>query len=226
MKRKINISEFEVILQFCKKKGVDFVDLRVEVADHLAQSVEHLWQKEPELSLHQALMNTFKSFGVYGFTDVMADHQKQMTRSYIHKMWKGLQSLVTFRNLGILMVGSLFVFQMMQNFERAREVITVLTYILLLAAPTLMTYRFFRSKRVFKNDNVLLLSTPIQFLIWFNWALFYMFDIFSLERVNEPNFAIQLTLFLIGIGSFYLISLKIQSQIHQEIHQLKLKLEH
>jgi hypothetical protein len=199
MQTKVTKSDYQELMNFCKKKGVDFIDLRLEVADHLANAIEDLWKVKPELSFNQALDVEYKKFGIYGFTDVIEDHSNQMVKSYTRKLWQGIQALLTIRNSVFILLVGLFMYQMMESFEWARNAMVVVIYIVILAGPTLITLRFFQNKYVFKGEKVMLLSTPIQFLVWVNWGLVYMFDLFSFSRINEPYFAIQLTLFFVGL---------------------------
>ncbi|PTM04203.1 MAG: hypothetical protein DA405_08135 [Bacteroidetes bacterium] len=80
--RKISPEELEYIFKFCKKKDIEFVDLRMELVDHLASRVEAIWEEKPELSFRDAFHKVYKSFGIFGLSTLVDEHSKLVTKKY------------------------------------------------------------------------------------------------------------------------------------------------
>ncbi len=88
MNRTISTEETNQLFEFCHRHFVYHYDLQVELVDHLASSMEEQWETQPELSFEEALKNTFKKFGIHGFSKIKEQKQKELTRKYNRLIWK------------------------------------------------------------------------------------------------------------------------------------------
>ncbi|MGB0805879.1 MAG: hypothetical protein ACPGRC_04260 [Salibacteraceae bacterium] len=224
MSRKISPKEFQDVLLFCKKKGVDFLDLRIEVADHLCNSIEQLWNKDTNISFQNALLTSYKKFGIYGFTDVMEEHTNQMLSGYLRKLISTMKAMITLKNLLILILFTWALFQLSYLFEWARIMGVVLALGLVLLGPTVLLFQHFKNKNILGKEKTLLLSSHFQVLYLFNYFLFLALKPFTWDKINEPSFSYLLTGFCVFLIVYYAASFKIQSQIKIELIHLKLKL--
>jgi len=90
MNRTVTNEETQKLFKFCHKHYVYHYDLQVELVDHLASSIEEQWEADPELSFDEALKNTFKKFGIHGFSKIKEQKQKELRRKYNILIWKYL----------------------------------------------------------------------------------------------------------------------------------------
>ena len=90
MNRTITTEETKKLFKFCRDHYVFHYDLQVELVDHLASSIEEKWEIKPELSFEEALHNTFRKFGVTGFSKIKEQKQKELARRYNRLIWKYL----------------------------------------------------------------------------------------------------------------------------------------
>lgn len=224
MSRIVTSKEMDELLLFCAKKGIEYLDLRLEVADHLAHSIEELWKSHPNTSFNEALNGAFKKFGIYGFTDVIEDHSNQMIKGYFRKLQETLFGLVTLKNLGVIILSAFFMWYSMEQSLMARKIFLALFYVTAIGGPLLITYLYLQHKKMFKNEKVLLLSMPLQFMVWMNWSMIYLLNWFSFDDLLISNFAIKITAVIMGLLSFYSASYKIQLGVTQELKQLKIKI--
>ncbi|MFZ5430673.1 MAG: hypothetical protein ACOZDD_10610 [Bacteroidota bacterium] len=81
MSRRVTEEQVEKLFQFCRDHYVPFYDLQVELVDHMASSIEEQWGADPELPFDKALKNSFKRFGVYGFSRIKRLKIKEMNRN-------------------------------------------------------------------------------------------------------------------------------------------------
>ncbi len=90
MNRSITSEETKKLFEFCSQHFVYHYDMQVELVDHLASSIEEQWQKNQEIPFKNALFNTFKKFGIHGFSKIKEQKQKELTRKYNILLWKYL----------------------------------------------------------------------------------------------------------------------------------------
>ena len=72
---------------FCKKKDINYVDLRIELVDHLCELIQVEWEKNPNLGFRDAFHNVYKSFGIFGFMHIAEEHEKTMQKKYWREIW-------------------------------------------------------------------------------------------------------------------------------------------
>ncbi|MBN1819200.1 MAG: hypothetical protein JXR31_07830 [Prolixibacteraceae bacterium] len=90
MGRIITAEETKELFRFCHKHYVYQYDLQIELVDHLASSIEELWKEDPELPFQKALMNTFGKFGIYGFSKIRQQKEKELRKKYNRMLWNYL----------------------------------------------------------------------------------------------------------------------------------------
>jgi len=88
MNRTIKPEETQLLFNFCHNHYVYHYDLQAELVDHLASAIEEQWISNPEVPFEEALKNTFKKFGITGFSKVKMNKQKELARKYNRLMWK------------------------------------------------------------------------------------------------------------------------------------------
>src|SRR5690554_3260520 len=84
--RKITKAEINQLFDFTQKHYVEFYDVQVELVDHLANAIEAQWTENPEISFEEALQIEFKKFGVFGFTSLVEQKQRELIK-YYNKMF-------------------------------------------------------------------------------------------------------------------------------------------
>lgn len=90
MDREVSQDEVALLHQFCIKHQIKFYDVRLELVDHLASSIEELWKKEPNLSFEKALEKIYSTYGNMGFRNLMREKEIQVERS----MFKGYKRVL------------------------------------------------------------------------------------------------------------------------------------
>ena len=90
MNRTITKDESHYLFEFCRKHYVYHYDLQVELVDHLASSIEEQWQEKPELSFENALWNSFRKFGIHGFSKIKEQKRRELRKKYNRIHWSYL----------------------------------------------------------------------------------------------------------------------------------------
>ena len=92
MNQTITPEQTEKLFKFCREHYVYHYDLKVELVDHLASSIEEQWETDPTLTFEEALWKTFRKFGVTGFSKVKEQKQKELRKKYNRMQWNYLLS--------------------------------------------------------------------------------------------------------------------------------------
>jgi len=87
MNRTVTTEETKKLYEFCHRHFVYHYDLQMELVDHLASAIEEQWENNSELSFEEALKNTFKKFGIHGFSKIKEQKQKELKRKYNRLLW-------------------------------------------------------------------------------------------------------------------------------------------
>ncbi|OZV70799.1 hypothetical protein [Winogradskyella aurantia] len=85
---KVTKDQIQQLYAFTQKHYVEWYDVQTELVDHLANGIEDMWQKNPELSFEKALQIEFKKFGVTGFSDVVEQKTNALNKHYRKMVWK------------------------------------------------------------------------------------------------------------------------------------------
>ena len=104
MTRQLSEEEVLTLHQFCEKHRVVHYDVRLELVDHLATSIENLWKKQPELSFTDSLNATYKSYGVMGFRTLMREKEEVVEKQFRRNMKHALKSMFYWPNISITLL--------------------------------------------------------------------------------------------------------------------------
>ncbi|GAA4233896.1 hypothetical protein GCM10022291_12050 [Postechiella marina] len=80
--RKVTKNQIEQLYTFVEKHYVEWYDVQTELVDHLANGIENQWEINTETSFDTALVNEFKKFGIYGFSDLVEEKTKALNKHY------------------------------------------------------------------------------------------------------------------------------------------------
>jgi hypothetical protein len=80
---KITKEQIEELYAFTRLHYVEYYDVQIELVDHMANDIEEICKKNPELSFEEAKNKSFKKFGVFGFMDVVRAQEKALERKYL-----------------------------------------------------------------------------------------------------------------------------------------------
>jgi len=86
--RKLTEEEIDQLFGFCQKHFVPEYDLQIELVDHLASGIEVQWLENPSLPFPVALNNTFNKFGIFGFSKIKTQKEKELYQKYRHLFWQ------------------------------------------------------------------------------------------------------------------------------------------
>ncbi len=90
---KLSEAEVEHLFRFTAKKFVHWYDLQIEMVDHLASHIENEMRSDASLSFEVALDKVYKSFGIFGFAQIVRERQNQLAQAAKKRWWSELRSI-------------------------------------------------------------------------------------------------------------------------------------
>lgn len=219
--RKLTEEEIDRLFAFCTKHYVPEYDLQVELVDHLASGIEAQWAEHPDIPFPVALNNTFDGFGIFGFSKIKSQKEKELRRKYRRLLFQYVTDFYKWPKilLTIALSFSLFViFQITNNVQAVTISISAIVCVSLIAYHVYFFDEFFRIKaqsgRQFLIDNYLkgrLFSVSVAYqATWFICKV--------VSRINSPHRAEILFAF-----AFLLVSLTILIYVYFFVIPRKVK---
>lgn len=225
--RKVTPKEVEELMAFCKKKDVFFIDLRLELADHLAHSIDEYWMENPKSTFPNALMTVYKRFGIFGFLDVVTAHQNRMTKRYVKQLWQTVLVILAWpRILGFALI-TLGLFQSMSQHFIMRQVTEWLFVVVVVVGTIMNTFQYFRNRKILNGEITVLMNSSIHSIIWFGYLFVQVIfrpKFWSTESLMSERAPLLLTLLLSSSILFFTASYIIQIKSKKLLQELKLQL--
>jgi len=163
---KLTTVQIQQIDDYIFSCGIKWVDVRTELVDHFATSLENKLEENPKLDFNQAIVNEHKIFSDVGFKKLLEIKKKAVEKLFYKQVFKHIKSF--FRPPKVIILISVFyVLTIIMNYISNKEYFFEgLTAILFLVVIVLFI-RIAIDKRV-KKEPFLILNRTIFFLQLFN----------------------------------------------------------
>ena len=132
----LNKEHIQNLYDFMQQHKVEYFDLQTELVDHLANDIEQIWKKEPNLTYQQARYKATIKFGIYGFSKFVRQreeaHKKEIWRlfkQYFITYFKLPKIILTVFLVALVFLGFQFVPNKTFMLFSSLLVISVLAYI-------------------------------------------------------------------------------------------------
>lgn len=218
--RKLTAKEVDKLFELCEFHNVHYYDVQIELVDHLASSIEALWETNPELSFEEAAFQVGEQFGIdtgfnvaynsllptisgktcigeSGFEAIKEAKEKELRRKYDRLQWKYIGE---FFKLPKIILTLAITFALFFVFKFSNNDIVVSYYIQGLYILFLAIYLIFIYPKKFRLNIV----AGKSFLLYEQFrntkrgaigAGLSIFNLLALLRINPPfsnNFNWQL----------------------------------
>jgi len=150
---KLSKQQINQLYTFTSQHYVEWYDLQTELVDHLANDIEDIWEKEPNLSFDQAKNKAFKKFGIFGFGELIEEKRKSLNKKYWILVWKFFKEYFTLPKviLTFLMIGITYtLFNLVIN---KNTLITIYIGLFFLTISSFMYYYQKKIKASFKQTG-------------------------------------------------------------------------
>ena len=235
MQRTITSEETEKLFSFCRQHFVYHYDLQVELVDHLASSIENQWANQPDLTFETALNNTFKKFGISGFSKIKVEKQKELGRKYNRLLWKFFLEFYRWPKILITLAGTLVLFTLLRMVDNIALVIVPYFALLVIAslfyfyfvAPEKLKIKTIPGKKFMLLEYVNQIQMAVVLLSQTPIAAFNISRFLHVHSINQPWVLLLISFLIISLniilyGLFFYVPEKIKEHFKQQYPEFAL----
>lgn len=222
--RKIGPEELAYLHAYCKKKDIIYIDLRIELVDHLAELIQARWAEHPSEDFRTAFHNVYKSFGIFGFMEIAEQHQTSMQKRYWRGIWAFFRSWLTPPK--VLATGSVFglLYLIAVSIPHANIVLVLLAAAIYVTSIGLSFWQFKRNKKILNGEQNMLMGGGRLGVGQFGYYLWI--SLFQLQPareflIDQPWFVAS---FFVAIVLFTAANYGLLNKAKEQLEALKLKL--
>ncbi|MCT4666208.1 MAG: hypothetical protein N4A45_13365 [Flavobacteriales bacterium] len=113
--RTVNREEIQKIEAFLEKKDIVYYDLKIELIDHICQVIESKWEKNPEITFEHAFHEVYKSFGIFGFSEILEEREKALKKHYWKITFKELLKWFRIPQISLVFLVGFAIFQILKS---------------------------------------------------------------------------------------------------------------
>lgn len=208
---KLNEEQIQALFDFTKKKLVHFYDLQIELVDHLAGSIEEELELDKKLKFADALERVYQRFGIFGFSQIVQQKQKQLERLHYKRWLKELLSLFRWPQLlgSLMLLGALYTLGNAMNPDYLRVGFGLI-------AIVFMVFNIVNLRKYRKPKKQLLIMQYYSPGIASIWCYFYLQYLINFHSHNLP--------FFISINFVGIIILMASYQLNKKLKHEAMKL--
>ncbi|HTN17109.1 MAG TPA: hypothetical protein VL092_05480 [Chitinophagaceae bacterium] len=192
MNREVSKEEIEQLHWFCKRHYVVQYDVRVELVDHLASSIEALWQKDASLHFESALDHVYRSYGTTGFRKLMKEKELAVEQAFQKGLGRAFAAMFAWPNIVIAGVLSLICIFFGSFYEEGQTFVPALFILFFCTFGVLLdigvSVLLYRKKKQLKEP---LLSTNIYSGFFVIFLLEYVLCYRLTNYLFEPGLLIR-----------------------------------
>ncbi|NQW35501.1 MAG: hypothetical protein HQ471_00710 [Flavobacteriales bacterium] len=206
---------------FTRQHFVEWYDLQTELVDHLANDIESILEENPLLTFNEAKNKSFAKFGIFGFSDVVAEKQKALHNKYWKLVWHFFKDyfklpkiIVTFGLIGL-------VYKFLIAVPNLNIVISSLLLICILIPFILLIIKTNQSKKRQKITGKKWLFENI--VNSFGGAFFMLQILFHIYQITNNHILLNsysillFSLFFVIVGFFFYIGFSLIPKKMSEI---------
>ena len=173
---KLTTEQIEYVSNYVRSFDIKWYELQVELTDHMVNSMEEIWEKDPELTFHQVKQYAEDRFGRNGFKVIEEDRTQILRKEFRKAQWNMITEYLRFTKiiLGILLV--LLIFKATFYFDEPIKFVK--NSFVLLAILFIPAFYSFYANRKIKGKRFLELnishSTFTGIFVFMYWIVFLL----------------------------------------------------
>lgn len=208
MNRTITSEESQYLFDFCRKHYVYHYDLQVELVDHLASSIEEQWHENPQLEFESALKNTFNKFGIYGFSKIKDQKQKELARKYKRLLWQYFVEFYRWPKMLMTLAMTLALFTVVKLVDNIAWVLApyfallvILGFLyLILISPKNLKIKGIGNQKFMLIESMKSIQLAVIFLSQLPISFFNILREFEYYQIKQSWFLFLISLFIISFN--------------------------
>lgn len=224
-KRIITKEETDWLHEFCKKKDIRYIDLRIELVDHLCEMVQQRWETHPNEDFKTAFHAVYKSFGIFGFMQIAEEHEKTMNKRYWREIWNYFKSWLTPPKVALTALLFVLLYLIASSSDNTRYYMWLSIVGIYIVSLSVSIWQYFRNLKILNREQNLFMGGTRTWLFWIGYI---MFQVFFNTGAGSRNFFISnpwpVTFALLFVLLFSAANYQILEKAKQKLLDLKVKL--
>jgi hypothetical protein len=144
---RLTTDQIEYVSNYVKSFDIKWYELQVELTDHMVNSMEEIWEKDPKLTFHQVKQYAENHFGRNGFKAIEKERIEILRKEYNRIQRKMITEYLKFPKIfGSILLGFL-AYQVSFYFEKPHEFIFRLN-LLLMALSIPFIYSWVKNQKI------------------------------------------------------------------------------
>jgi hypothetical protein len=198
---KLTAEQIEYVSNYVQSFDIKWYELQVELTDHMVNSMEEIWEKEPELTFHQVKQYAENRFGRNGFKEVEKERRIILHKEFNRSQWKMVVEYLKFPKTAMSVLLVVFVYRISFYFEDILLYIKFLFGILLVTSVVSIfnwfLYRKINGKRFLALETALSVNIAS---VWFSyWGIFLAKSYIENLRENHLFFLPFCCFWVLGV---------------------------
>lgn len=107
----LNKEQLNEIKTFISKNGIKYLDVQMEILDHVASGIEERMAANMKLTFEEALKQTHASFGIFGFGRVEDSIVNAMNKKYNRIFWKTFSSFFNYKYVLLVLLFGFLIYE-------------------------------------------------------------------------------------------------------------------
>ena len=198
---KLTTEQIQQIDNYITACDIKWYDVKMELVDHFATSLEEKLEENPTLDFKQAIVNEHKSFSDQGFKKLLNTKTKAVEKQFYKQVFKHLKSFFKLPKI-FISVSIFYGLLLLMNLVENKEYFFVVLTIILLAIVVQLLFRMNAYKKNHKIPFLILKRTRSNFqLFYISMVLFSNITTLRTEESfnNSTYNYIQLGIFVLII---------------------------
>ncbi|MBG6063390.1 hypothetical protein IWX83_003200 [Flavobacterium sp. CG_9.1] len=114
---KLTTEQIEYVSNYIKSFDIKWYELQVELTDHMVNSMEEIWEKDPELTFHQVKQFAENEFGRNGFKALQEERRIILYKEFNRNQWKMMRNYLKFPKIIMSVLSVVFVYRISFYFD-------------------------------------------------------------------------------------------------------------
>jgi len=206
--KKLDKTQIDYIKNYIVKKGVRYVDVQMEILDHVASAVEERMSFNETLTLDEALKEVHQSFGIFGFSSLEDAIVDAMNNKYNSIFWANFKSFFNFKYLILQLLTGVLFYKLIQFTGNSDMVLAITLVLIFVVMGTIIisnllnrTYNKFLAFRVSASYFAYIGS----FFLFFKMILK---DVPNVEYLGININVFLITILMVGLAIYVISGVK------------------
>lgn len=205
MNRELSTEEIDQLHRFCRQHYVTHYDVRLELVDHLASSIEALWMKNPALSLESALQQVYHTYGTTGFRKLMREKEQAVEKAFHKGLARAFTAMFAWPNIVLAGALSLVCVFFGSFYEKGQTFVPAIFILFFCAFGVLLdisvSVLLHREKKQLREPLLATNTYPGFFLIFLlEYTMCYRLTAYLFEPASLTDGAFSRAVFLLFSG--------------------------